>query len=192
MAWSQDSEILAAYALAGGMATPRLLSTGGNHEIFLFTYILALDLATVLLIRLKSWPRLLLGAFPATVAYFIGWYIHFNSPSPARADRSFRYSFLLCVRLCPHWLEVRSDAFAPGEGTQFRITEVFLPLANATFASLALYSLLQDAGHHNLLPWLMVLFAADLSWHHAAAADDVSPRRYTCRLPLCSSRLRFR
>jgi uncharacterized membrane protein len=49
MAWSQNSEILAAYALAGGYATPLLLSTGGNHEIFLFTYILAIDVATVVL-----------------------------------------------------------------------------------------------------------------------------------------------
>src|SRR5271154_2253058 len=77
MAWSQNSQILAAYALAGGFATPLLLSTGGNHEIFLFTYILAIDVATVVLVRLKSWPRLLLGAFPATVAFFIGWYAQF-------------------------------------------------------------------------------------------------------------------
>src|SRR6202042_3166762 len=77
MAWSQSSQILAAYALAGGFATPLLLSTGGNHEIFLFTYILAIDIATVVLVRLKSWPRLLLGVFPATVAFFIGWYASF-------------------------------------------------------------------------------------------------------------------
>ena len=70
-------ELLAAYALAGGFATPLLLSTGGNHEIFLFTYLLAIDIATVVLVRLKPWPRLLLGAFPATVAYFIGWYWQF-------------------------------------------------------------------------------------------------------------------
>src|SRR5579871_5420893 len=31
MAWSQNSELLAAYALAGGFATPLLLSTGVNH-----------------------------------------------------------------------------------------------------------------------------------------------------------------
>ena len=30
MAWSQNSQILAAYALAGGFATPLLLATGGN------------------------------------------------------------------------------------------------------------------------------------------------------------------
>ena len=43
MAWAQDAELLAAYALAGGFATPLLVSTGGNHEIFLFTYLLAID-----------------------------------------------------------------------------------------------------------------------------------------------------
>ena len=40
MAWAQDSQLLAVYALAGGFSTPMLLSTGGNHEIFLFTYLL--------------------------------------------------------------------------------------------------------------------------------------------------------
>ena len=77
MAWSQNSQILAAYAVAGAFATPLLLATGGNHEVFLFTYILAIDIATVALVRLKSWPRLLLGAFPATVAFFIGWYAEY-------------------------------------------------------------------------------------------------------------------
>ena len=158
MAWSQDSEVLAAYALAGGLATPLLLSTGGNHETFLFTYILAIDLATVLLIRLKSWPRLLLGAFPATVAYFIGWYVGFNSAENLVLTVFFVALFFAVFASVPvGWKQ--GSALSHGEGA-FRITEIFLPLANATFASLALYSLLQDAGHHNLLPWLMVLLAA--------------------------------
>jgi uncharacterized membrane protein len=33
MAWSQDAELLALYAIAGGVATPLLVSTGENHEI---------------------------------------------------------------------------------------------------------------------------------------------------------------
>lgn len=160
MAWSQDSKILAAYALAGGMATPLLLSTGGNHEIFLFTYILAIDVATVLLIRLKSWPRLLVGAFPATVAYFIGWYIHFNSSSPLAPTALFVALFFFVFASVPIGWKLGTPGSPEGGRNPFRITEIFLPLANATFASLALYSLLQDAGYHNLLPWLMVLFAA--------------------------------
>jgi uncharacterized membrane protein len=157
MAWSQSSQILAAYALAGGFATPLLLSTGGNHEVFLFTYILAIDIATVVLVRLKSWPRLLLGVFPATVAFFIGWYAEFygafNVGQPV-AITSFFIVLFFVVFLFP-------TIHKPRDGEKRTpITEILLPLANATFAALALYSVLQDAHHHDLLPWVAVLFGA--------------------------------
>jgi Predicted membrane protein len=159
MAWSQDSEVLAVYALAGGMATPLLLSTGGNHEVFLFTYILAIDIAMILLIRLKPWPRLLLGTFPATVAYFIGWYVAFNSSAHLAPTVLFVSLFFVVFASVPiGWKEGEQFASLSKQGA-FRITEIFLPLANASFASLALYVLLQDAGHHSVLPWVMVLFA---------------------------------
>ena len=158
MAWSQNSQVLAAYALAGGFATPLLLSTGGNHEIFLFTYILAIDIATVALVRLKSWPRLLLGAFPATVAFFIGWYAEFygafNVGDPVGTTTIFIVLFFL-VFVVPTIQSVRA-----GEHDKSPILEVFLPLANAIFAALALYSVLEDAHHHDLLPWVAVLFGA--------------------------------
>ena len=158
MAWSQNSQILAAYALAGGFATPLLLSTGGNHEIFLFTYILAIDIAAVALVSLKSWPRLLLGAFPATVAFFIGWYFEyygaFNVGEPVGTTTAFIVLFFL-VFVFPTMRRPRD-----GEKTSTPITEVFLPLANATFAALALYSVLQDSHHHDLLPWVAVTFGA--------------------------------
>lgn len=159
MAWSQDSEVLAAYALAGGMATPLLLSNGGNHEIFLFTYVLAIDIAVALLIRLKPWPRLLLGALPATVAYFIGWYMAFNNAAELAATVLFVSLFFVVFASIPIDWEQRVQLVGRKGRDAFRITEIFLPLANAIFASLALYSLLQNAGHHSLLPWLMVLLA---------------------------------
>jgi len=160
MAWSQDSEILAAYALAGGLATPLLLSTGGNHEVFLFTYLLAIDTATAFLIRLKPWPRLLLGAFPATVAYYIGWYIAFNSADQLGVTVLFVALFFSVFASVPvGWQQPAPPLPLEKGAAAFRLTEIFLPLGNAIFASLALYSLLQTAGHHNLLPWLMVLFA---------------------------------
>ena len=101
MAWAQDSELLAAYALAGGLATPLLLSTGGNHELFLFTYLLAIDIATVVLIRLKPWPRLLLGAFPATVAYFISWYVQFYAREDLLVTAIFIMLFFSSLRASP-------------------------------------------------------------------------------------------
>jgi uncharacterized membrane protein len=158
MAWSQNSQVLAVYALAGGFATPLLLSTGGNHEIFLFTYILAIDIASVVLVRLKSWPRLLLGAFPATVAFFIGWYAQFygafNVGEPVGITTIFIMLFFIAF-LIPtiHRAENKEQADSP-------IVEVFLPLANAVFAALALYSVLEDAHHHDLLPWVAVLLGA--------------------------------
>ena len=138
MSWSQNSEVLAAYALAGAFATPLLLSTGENHEIFLFVYILAIDVACVALVRLKSWPRLLFGAFPATVAFFIGWYAEyygaFNAGQPVEITTVFIVLFFL-VFVLPTILRARS-----AEKPVTQITEVFLPLANAIFVALALYS----------------------------------------------------
>jgi uncharacterized membrane protein len=158
MAWSQNSQILAAYALAGGFATPLLLSTGGNHEIFLFVYILAIDVATVMLVRLKSWPRLLLGAFPLTVAFFIGWYAEyygaFNVGQPLEITTVFILLFFL-VFVFPTIRRTEKT-----EPTSTPITEILLPMANATFAALALYSVLQDSHHHDLLPWVAVILAA--------------------------------
>jgi uncharacterized membrane protein len=158
MSWSQNSLVLAAYALAGAFATPLLLATGGNHEIFLFVYILAIDIAAVALVRLKSWPRLLLGAFPATVAFFIGWYAQyygaFNVGQPVEITTVFIVVFFL-VFVLPTILRARN-----GEKTGTPITEVFLPLANATFVALALYTVLENSHLHNLLPWVAVLLGA--------------------------------
>jgi uncharacterized membrane protein len=161
MAWSQNSQILAAYSLAGGFATPLLLSTGGNHEIFLFTYLFAIDVATVALVRLKSWPRLLLGVFPATVAFFVGWYAEyygaFNIGEQLAITALFIVLFFL-VFVLPTIQQQEKRTSTPISSTP--ITEVFLPLANAVFAALALYSVLQDSHHHDLLPWIAVLFGA--------------------------------
>jgi uncharacterized membrane protein len=158
MAWAQNSQILAAYALAGGFATPVLLATGGNHEIFLFGYVLAIDLATVVLVRLKNWPRLLFGAFPATVAYFIGWYAKyygaFNVGQPLETTIVFIVLFFL-VFLSP---AIQHDEAGGQKWTP--ITEVFLPLADAAFVALALYSVLQDSHQHEWLPWVAILLGA--------------------------------
>ena len=43
LALTQDAEILAVYAMIGGFSTPALVSTGENHEIVLFSYVLLLD-----------------------------------------------------------------------------------------------------------------------------------------------------
>lgn len=154
MAWAQDAELLAVYALAGGFATPVLLSTGGDHEIFLFTYLLAIDLATVVLVRLKRWPRLLLGAFPATVAFFIGWYLQWWNASAFAVTSVFIVLFGATFSSVPLGL-------GAGEGSGSTLIEdILLPIANAAFTVLAFYSVLQDAGHHAFVPWMVVIYGA--------------------------------
>jgi uncharacterized membrane protein len=156
MAWSQNSQVLAAYALAGALATPLLLSSGGDHEIFLFLYLLAIDIAVVTLVRLKPWPRLLFGAFPATVAYFIAWYVEWYeayTPQHPLTTTSLFIALFFVTFLVPS-LARKSNNSADS------ITEVLLPLANATFTALALYSVLEDANYHAALPWVAVLLAA--------------------------------
>ena len=209
MAWSQNSELLAAYALFGAFATPLLLSTGGNHEVFLFTYLLVIDIAAVALIRLKArvnlWPRLLLLAFPATAAYFLAWYLgwyHSVSANQQEAVTSLFLALFFFTFLSPSLRATPAGEPAtapdpnhtpdPTQTTQpiaqptFRvphssrshrdewalarqrdpkpaytaILEVVLPLANAAFTALAFYAVLDDAGDHDLLPWVAVLLAA--------------------------------
>ncbi len=162
MAWAQNAELLAAYALAGGLATPLLLSTGGNHEAFLFTYLLAIDMATVALVRIKPWQRLLLGAFPATVLYFIAWYARFYEEPAFAVTTVFAGLFFLVFAFVP--LGSRTPESEPHRGL-FRslsrfLPEILLPLGNAAFISLALYSLMQASGRHWFLPWLMLILAA--------------------------------
>lgn len=162
MAWSQNAELLAAYALAGGLATPLLLSTGENHEVFLFIYLLAIDAATVTLVRIKPWQRLLLGAFPATVLYFVAWYAKFYEESAFAVTAAFAGLFFLVFAFVP--LGLRTPETEPHRGI-FRsfsrlLPEILLPLGNAAFISLALYSLMQDSGRHWFLPWLMLILAA--------------------------------
>ena len=162
MAWAQDSELLAAYAIAGGFATPLLLSTGGNHEIFLFTYILAIDLATIALVRLRGWPRLLLGAFPLTVGYYIGWYGEFYHLDAMSVTLLFLALFFMVFAGVP--LGPRAAESAPGASRALKrsvlLEDILQPLCNAAFAALACYAILQDADERSLLPWVMVGLAA--------------------------------
>ncbi len=150
MAWAQDSELLAVYALVGGFATPALLGSGDNHEVFLFSYVLAMDVAVLFLVCKKPWQRLLLGSFPGTVIYFVGWYAKFFTPDQAGVTALF--AVLLAAPFAAIALagKQRDDA---AEG-------VLAPLAAASFLAWSLYSVLEDSHHHALLPWFAVALAA--------------------------------
>ena len=149
MSWSQDSLTLAAYALLGAYLTPLLVSSGGDHEIFLFSYLLVIAASLAALLRVKPWNILLVAALPATTGFFIAWYVEFFSPS--KANLTLGFSLLLwCVFAVIPLLAKNEDV----------LVTVLAPLSTAVFGALTLYSVLVDSGLRDWEPWCAVGLAA--------------------------------
>lgn len=68
---------LAAIALLGGFLTPVMLSTGQNRPLSLFSYVLLLDMGTLLLLRFRQWPSLAAASLFGTVMLYTGWHAEY-------------------------------------------------------------------------------------------------------------------
>lgn len=101
MAWSQDAQILAAFALTGGFTTPLLLSTGQNREVALFSYVAILDVATLLLVMFKPWRRLLVMSYVGTLLLYVGWYSEFYTRSQLGWTLGFATGFFAIFAIAP-------------------------------------------------------------------------------------------
>lgn len=163
LSWIQDSELLAVYAIAGGFSTPLLVSTGENHEAALFTYILLLDLAVLLLVALRPWSRLLFGAFAATVLYAAAWSVGYYTADQAGRTAVFFLCFFLLFALAPRLVITGS----PGEQNSRHRGSVWdhlagavMPVLVAALGFLAFYEILDSTGAVWAQPWLAVAFAA--------------------------------
>jgi uncharacterized membrane protein len=80
LALTQDSELLAIYALSGGLATPALLSVGRGNEVFLFCYLALLNAGALWLLSRHVWKALAWAALLGTAAYY-GWTVMVQDPS---------------------------------------------------------------------------------------------------------------
>ena len=101
MAWTQDAEILAAFALIGGFTTPLLLSTGQNREVALFAYVAILDLGALVLVTLKPWRRLLVLSYAGTMLLYVGWYSSFYDVTQVRMTVGFATLFFAIFAVAP-------------------------------------------------------------------------------------------
>ena len=135
LAWSQDAEILASFALVGGFATPALLSTGENHEVVLFSYACLLDIAILVMASLKPWRRLLWGNAAGTVFLYLGWYAEYYSTDQRALTVFYAALFSALFAVIP--LVVRYDHSK--QSNRIPLTFTLLPLLNATLFFLALY-----------------------------------------------------
>ncbi|HZP05053.1 MAG TPA: DUF2339 domain-containing protein [Terracidiphilus sp.] len=159
IAWVRDAELLALYAIAGGLSTPLLVSTGGNHEIALFTYLLILDVAVLVLVALKPWSRLLFAAFTGTAVFIGGWWSEFYTLAQQGRTAFFLICFFLIFAVAPRLVRVQSDEHISFSGWDV-LALILLPILNAALGFLAFYSLFFSAMQDWAGPWLAVAFAA--------------------------------
>jgi len=153
MAWTQDAEILAAFALVGGFTTPLLLSTGQNREVALFTYVVLLDAGALALVILKPWRRLLLLSYAGTLLLYIGWYSSFYDVTQVRMAVGFATLFFAIFAVAPllarpadkGWL---SDSVPP-----------LVAVVNAAGYFLQIYAMFEDIGTKDTA-WFALALAA--------------------------------
>lgn len=158
MAWVQDAELLALYSIVGGLSTPLLVSTGENHEVSLFSYLLLLDVAVLVLVMLRPWSRLLFSAFAGTALYVAGWYETFYSNAQFVRTALFLTGFFLLFAFAPRL--IRIDRKAEVKGGWDSLALIVMPVANAVLTFLALYAMLERREAAWAEPWVAVLFAA--------------------------------
>jgi uncharacterized membrane protein len=157
IAWRQSAELLAVYAIVGAFSTPLLLSTGHNEEVFLFCYLLMMNAATMALLVVKGWNRLLVLSFLGTVAFYWGWYWQFYTPA-AFAKTAFFLALFVLLFAAATILARQKRVLA----RQDDAARVLVSLANAAFGFLGYYAMLSQngSGRNTALAWCSVGFGA--------------------------------
>jgi uncharacterized membrane protein len=140
MAWAQDAELLGLYAIVGALSTPLLVSTGVNHEVTLFTYLLVLDVAALALVALRPWSRLLFGAFAGTALLVGGWWFEYYTEAQFGWTTFFLTCFFLIFAFAPRLVRVDLEDGAP-HSVWDNLALVVLPVANAALGFNAFYFL---------------------------------------------------
>jgi uncharacterized membrane protein len=154
MAWTQDAEILAAFALIGGFTTPLLLSTGQNREVALFFYVTILDVGALALVILKPWRRLLILSYVGTLLLYVGWYSSFYDQSQLRLTVGFATSFFAIFAVAP--LLARQGE---SESSLSESVPLMLALVNAAIYFLQIYAM-YEAIDTKVTAWFALALAA--------------------------------
>lgn len=121
LAWHYRSNLLGIIAIIGGLAVPLLLSTGSDQYPQFFTYLIILNVGTVMLVNLLNRAPLGVLAFFGTQAEFCLWYreyyVHPDKLWPVLIFQGLFYAvYLIDTTLAsmipwkkfekrPHWLD---------------------------------------------------------------------------------------
>ncbi len=173
MAWSQDAEVLAVFAITGGFSTPLLVSTGQNREIALFSYVVLLDLGILALVAFKPWRRLLLLGFVGTLLLYVGWNSEFYDRSQITPTLLFTTLFFLIFAIAP-LLMLRQER---GVG----IMPLILAFVNACTYFLQAYVMIMDISHTEMAWFSLALAAVYLGLNSLRPKSDAAGE-YNLRL----------
>jgi uncharacterized membrane protein len=154
MALAQDAQILAAFALAGGFTTPLLLSTGQNRELALFSYVAVLDIATLVLVTIKPWRRLLVMSYAGTLLLYCGWYAQFYTRNQLSPTLAFATLFFAIFDIAP-LLTLQTK----GENVLLAAIPAFLAFVNAVVYFLQAYAMI-EAVDKTYMAWFALALAA--------------------------------
>jgi uncharacterized membrane protein len=157
LALKQDTQILAAVAIAGGLSTPLLLSTGENRPLELFSYIAILDLFSIVLVVLRPWRRVLLGSFIGTTIWYFAWYADFYSNDQRSIAVTFATIFFLIFAGLPVFKRLHFDEKSAGWAASKTFVFVALFTPFAYFVELfAIY----ESHDRTTLAWIAIGLAA--------------------------------
>lgn len=154
MAITQNAEILAAFALAGGFVTPLLLSTGQNRELELFSYLALLDVATVVMVARKPWRRLLVLSYIGTLLLYFVWYAEFYSRNQVSLTLTFATLFFVIFAVAPLLAQQPRR-----ESAAFASVPLFLAFVNAGVYFLQVYVMFEEINKH-AMAWFALALAA--------------------------------
>ena len=167
MAWAQDAQLLAAFALSGGFTTPLLLSTGQNREVALFSYVALLDLSALALLIFKPWRRLLVMSCAGTLLLYMGWYSSFYTRDQFGVTLAFATLFFAVFAIAP-LVTLQPD----GESSLFASVPQALALMNAAVYFLQAYAMFADF-NKTAMAW----FALGLAGVYIFLSQQVQSRK---------------
>ena len=166
VAVGRNSERIAFLALVGGVITPMLVSTGENHEVSLFTYLVILGAGVLGIAWVRDWKSLPPVQFLATLVYFWGWYSEFYRPRELEITVVFATVFFILFAALPV-VRSRRDGELSG-------LEAAIVLINSLAYLAALHQMLWPENR-----WALTVAALALAAVHLAAERMLPENRGT-------------
>ncbi|MBN1348898.1 DUF2339 domain-containing protein [candidate division KSB1 bacterium] len=127
----RDTKWLAVLGLIGGFLTPVILSTGEDHQIFLMTYILILNVCILAIAFFKQWRLLNYLGFALTWCLFAAWYVDYYEKAKFWQTLIYLNSYFLIYAFTPlvyHFLHAHRKRL---HGIAFLIPNSFIAFTYA-------------------------------------------------------------